>query len=789
MSGLTSRMRTRGMRPARAASVTFTLVALLLALVTAPALAYWTAPGSGTAAAATGTLAAPVNVETPGTAVADVDLAWTAGAGGIAPAGYYVTRHVAAGANSPATVEPACASGPVTLLPGLNCVDADVPDGDYTYVITAVYASWTAPSSPSELVSVTNAAALAFTTEPTDVAADETMTPPVTVVLRSAGEEPIASAGVPVTLAVGANPSGGVLTGVRTMDSDADGEVSFPGLSIDQPGAGYTLVATSPGLTAATSLEFAVTAAPLLGVAGNYSVLAGTAVVSTGATTVSGDLGVSPGTAVTGLGPETVGGDIHAGDAAAAQAQEAMATAYAGLAELPVSAGGELVGDLNGRTITPGVYHSTAALALTGVLVLDAQNNPDAVFVFQTDAAFDTAAASSMVLTNGAKASNIYWVVAGAAGAGGASSFSGNILSQGAITLGLGTVLIGRALSRAAVTLAGNTIRFNAALPPMMTISAGATAVTKDVTPSIAGTSSAPASSPVSVIVAGQNLSTTVAPGGTWAVTAASLTAGVYDIIAKVRAPSGDGATASQVLTVEVSPPPVDLGAAATFSVLASTGVVSTGVTHLSGDLGVSPSPTVTGFGPSEGGSLDGNIHAADDTAAAARDDLVQALDDASSRTRHTEITGDLGGRTFHVGVHHITAALALTGSVTLDGEGNPNAVFIFQTDAAFNTTAGSSVVLVNGAQAANVFWVVTGAAGTGAASTLAGSILARGAITLGDSTSLEGQALSLGTITLASNTLTGITPASAARRAMTVTNPEPTGAESTLEPDPKVAQ
>ena len=96
--------------------------------------------------------------------------------------------------------------------------------------------------------------------------------------------------------------------------------------------------------------------------------------------------------------------------------------------------------------MTPGVYHSTAALALTGILILDAQNDPDAVFVFQAGAAFNTAAAASMVLINGAQASNVYWVVTGAAGAGAASLLSGNILAKGAITLGLGTVLIGRAL-------------------------------------------------------------------------------------------------------------------------------------------------------------------------------------------------------------------------------------------------------------------------------------------------------------------------------------------------------
>ena len=143
--------------------------------------------------------------------------------------------------------------------------------------------------------------------------------------------------------------------------------------------------------------------------------------------------------------------------------------------------------------------------------------------------------------------------------------------------------------------------------------------------------------------------------------------------------------------------------------------------------------------------------------------------------------------------MHHITAALALTGTVTLDGEGDPDAVFIFQTDAAFNTAAGSSVILVNGAQAANVFWVVAGAAGTGANSSLAGTILARGAITLGAGTSLEGQALSLDTVTLATNTLTGVTPAPAARTAAAAMNPEASprsdseSTRSTLEPDQQV--
>ncbi|GHH65814.1 ice-binding family protein [Promicromonospora soli] len=519
----------------------------------------------------------------------------------------------------------------------------------------------------------------------------------------------------------------------------------------------YVVTAVYRSWTAhsAASATVTVTAPTLLGAAQSYSVLAATAVVSTGTTTVSGDLGVSPGTTVSGIDPMNVGGDIRAGDEHAAGAQAALADAYESLAARPADA--ELVGDLGGRTLTSGVYHTTAAMAVTGTLTLDAQGDPDAVFVLQSSAAFNTAAASVVDLVNDTQASNVFWVVAGAAGTGANSFLSGTIVAQGAITLGASTELIGRALSLDAVTLASNTIRFTDALPPTLSIDDGPAAVTKDITPTITGVSDAAESSTISVVVDGQSLSTTVTAGGTWVATAAELAAGRYEVVARVRDANGDGAAASQTLTVEVNPPPIDLRAAASYSVLAATGVVNTGATTMSGDLGVSPATSVTGFPP---GTYDGSLHTGDSAAALAQEDLLAALDEASSRAPHSEIAGDLGGQVFHAGVHHMTAALALTGTVTLDGEGDPEAVFIFVGDAAFDTAAASTVSLVNGAQPANVFWVVAGAAGTGANSSMSGSLLARGAITLGAGTALTGQALSRGTVTVADGSLTGVTPA-----------------------------
>jgi hypothetical protein len=254
------------------------------------------------------------------------------------------------------------------------------------------------------------------------------------------------------------------------------------------------------------------------------------------------------------------------------------------------------------------------------------------------------------------------------------------------------------------------------------------------------------------VTVAGPTLPTTAQVDDTWRVTAATLSVGSHDVVASVRDAAGNTGTATQALTVELNPAQVVLGSAGTYSVLAATGVVNTGATNLSGDLGVSPSSSISGFPP---GMVGGTVHAGDSQAAQAQADLVLAYNDAAGRTPTGSFTGDLNGRTFTAGVWHTDAALALTGTMTLDAEGDPNAVFIFQVGAAMNTAAASNVNLVNGAQASHVFWQVLGAAGTGASSSLSGTIMAAGAITLGAGTQLIGRALSYDTVTMATNTIT----------------------------------
>lgn len=197
-----------------------------------------------------------------------------------------------------------------------------------------------------------------------------------------------------------------------------------------------------------------------LGSAGSYVVLGGTGVTNAGATVLSGDLGVSPGTAIVGFPPGIAAGATHAGDLQAAQAQTDLLSAYNN-ATLRIPTALDFAGDQNGKTFTPGVYHTVAAFTLTGTMTLDGRGDPNAVFIFQVGAALNTAAGSTVSLVNGAQASNVFWQVLGAAGTGASSSFSGTIMALGAITVGAGATVTGRALSHAGlVTLSTNTFIF-----------------------------------------------------------------------------------------------------------------------------------------------------------------------------------------------------------------------------------------------------------------------------------------------------------------------------------------
>ncbi|WIX79251.1 ice-binding family protein [Amycolatopsis carbonis] len=183
-----------------------------------------------------------------------------------------------------------------------------------------------------------------------------------------------------------------------------------------------------------------------LGTAESYSVLGGQTVTNTGPSTLSGDLGVSPGTAITGFPPGTAAGATHAADAAAAQAQSDLVTAYNDAAGRAPTA--SVADDLVGQTLTGGVYNSTGPLSLSGTLTLDGQGDPNTVWIFQVASTLITASASDVNLVNGAQACHVYWQVGSSATLGTTSNFVGTIMALTSITVTTGTVVAGRALAR-----------------------------------------------------------------------------------------------------------------------------------------------------------------------------------------------------------------------------------------------------------------------------------------------------------------------------------------------------
>jgi hypothetical protein len=200
---------------------------------------------------------------------------------------------------------------------------------------------------------------------------------------------------------------------------------------------------------------------------------------------------------------------------------------------------------------------------------------------------------------------------------------------------------------------------------------------------------------------------------------------------------------------------PVFLGSAAPFAVLGASTVTNTGPTIINGDLGVWSGTAVTGFGP---GTVNGTIHAADPVAQHAQASLTVAYNDAAGRkTAPIGVNAaDLGGQTLAPGLYKSTSTLAITGDLTLDARGNPNAVWIFQIASALTVNTGSRVVLSGGATSANVFWQVGSSATLGVHSTFKGTIMALASITIDTGATLDGRALAqTAAVTLDTNSVT----------------------------------
>jgi len=209
----------------------------------------------------------------------------------------------------------------------------------------------------------------------------------------------------------------------------------------------------------------------------------------------------------------------------------------------------------------------------------------------------------------------------------------------------------------------------------------------------------------------------------------------------------------------------VDLGTASSYAVLAGSGITNTGESTITGDIGTSPTPAETGIDPCPSAAncvnLTGSNHPADAAALQAKQDLTTAYDSAAGQSADAALAADLGGLTFTSGVYRAAGALGLTGEVTLDAQNVGGAVFVFQVGSSFVTASASSVKLVNGASACNVFFQVGSAATLGTTTAFRGTIMAHDDISVGDAVTVDGrllggeQASGAGAVTLIHDTIT----------------------------------
>lgn len=198
----------------------------------------------------------------------------------------------------------------------------------------------------------------------------------------------------------------------------------------------------------------------------------------------------------------------------------------------------------------------------------------------------------------------------------------------------------------------------------------------------------------------------------------------------------------------------VNLGTSGTFAVLAGSAITNTGPTVISGNIGLSPGTSLTGFPP--GSQSSGATYVANGVALTAQNDLTTASNDAAGRTPFVTVSGDLGGSTLVSGVYRSTSTMGLTGTVTLNGGGDPDSVFIFEAGSSLTTASTSTVALENGAQACNVFWQVGSSATLGTTTNFAGTILATTSITLNTGATVNGRVLAMnGAVTMDDNTIT----------------------------------
>lgn len=225
--------------------------------------------------------------------------------------------------------------------------------------------------------------------------------------------------------------------------------------------------------------------------------------------------------------------------------------------------------------------------------------------------------------------------------------------------------------------------------------------------------------------------------------------AGGVSAVLGVAALCGAIITASTSASAESA---VGLGTAESFAVLAGSGITNTGATTITGDVGSFPTTTQTGFGSV---TLNGTNHFGDAVTQGAKTALITAYDEAAGRSPVTNVPVELGNTTLFSGVYG-APTFGLTGTLTLDAQGDPDAEFIFQAGSTLVTASDSRVVMLNGGDPCRVVWQVGSSATFGTRTSFVGDVLAMTSITANNAATFQGRLLARnGAVTMDNNTIT----------------------------------
>jgi hypothetical protein len=482
---------------------------------------------------------------------------------------------------------------------------------------------------------------------------------------------------------------------------------------------------------------WAQTAQPDLLTAGSFAVLGASTVTNDGATFVTGDLGVSPGTAITGFDPfpanvlvnvppGTVsaggglvnGGSIHAGGVVAAQAHADAAVTYLDLQGRTCDVTHPAVAQLGELTLSPGVHCFPTSANVTGTLTLS--GNADDVWIFQIGSTLVAAPSSAVVMTGGAKATNVWWAVGSSATLETGVQFSGNILALASISLNTSAKVFGRALAlNGAVTMLANNVSAVCAVAPCT-----------------------PPADPLPPPLANNGLG----EASTFAVLGASTVTntGPSVVIGDLGVSPGTAITG--------------FSRAVDVNTIAGPGTVSDGL-----------------------GLVNGIIFAGSDTdfpqAGAAHADAAILYADLVSRPcnfTYSPIQEVVGLPPLLPGVHCFPSSAFVTGTLTLSG--NADDVWVFKIGSTLITGTNAKVVLTGGATNAGVFWAVGSSATLGTGTAFTGNMVAVASITLTTGANVSGRALALnGAVTMDTNNVSTAECAGAACSPALSTRPQAT--------------